>query len=267
MLAGKLILSAKLVELLLGFSLIIQTLEYLKLLPWTVEGGIWDWRIQRFDIPPSAPLIAALLDFIFISANYKILLISRLLCGISLMTMGVNPVSAWFLLFTNLLLLIRWRGAFNGGSDFMTLVLTCGLTLGQSIGLFEGEAMGWVAALWYICIHSITSYFMSGWVKLLNGSWRRGVSLPIFLNTGVFGPLPANSIFNKPWFSSLCSWTFILWEAGMPLSLISFEIAMIFCAAAVVFHFLVFWFFGLNRFFWAWVTSLPAILYCSTWKW
>ena len=228
---------------------------------------MWDWRVQRVDVPASSPLIAGLLDHLFTRSNYRLLLISRLIGGLSLMSLGANPFSAWFLLVTNLLLLIRWRGAFNGGSDFMTLVLTCGLTIGQTLGLFEGEAMGWVAALWYICIHSITSYFMSGWVKLLNSAWRRGVSLPVFLNTGVFGPLPAHSIFSKPWFATLCSWTFILWEAGMPLSLISFQIAVIFCAAAVVFHFLVFWFFGLNRFFWAWCATLPAILYCSTWDW
>jgi hypothetical protein len=26
---------------------------------------------------------------------------------------------------------------------------------------------------------------------------------------------------------------------------------------------LVFWFFGLNRFFWAWVASFPAIVWCA----
>ncbi|UUZ62889.1 hypothetical protein LP417_24100 [Polaromonas sp. P1-6] len=36
-----------------------------------------------------------------------------------------------------------------------------------------------------------------------------------------------------------------------------------FCAVAAVFHFLVFWFFGLNRFFWAWISTFPAVLYCA----
>jgi hypothetical protein len=35
------------------------------------------------------------------------------------------------------------------------------------------------------------------------------------------------------------------------------------CAVAALFHFLVFWFFGLNRFFWAWVASFPAIIWCA----
>jgi hypothetical protein len=36
---------------------------------------------------------------------------------------------------------------------------------------------------------------------------------------------------------------------------------MVYCAIALVFHLLVFVFFGLNRFVWAWVVSFPALLY------
>jgi len=32
---------------------------------------------------------------------------------------------------------------------------------------------------------------------------------------------------------------------------------------ALLFHFLVFWFFGLNRFFWAWATNLGSIFFLS----
>jgi hypothetical protein len=42
--------------------------------------------------------------------------------------------------------------------------------------------------------------------------------------------------------------------------------AQIMCILASIFHFLVFWYFGLNRFFWAWVTCFPAVIYCSDWK-
>jgi hypothetical protein len=31
----------------------------------------------------------------------------------------------------------------------------------------------------------------------------------------------------------------------------------------VLFHFLVYWYFGLNRFFWAWLASFPAVIYCA----
>jgi hypothetical protein len=48
------------------------------------------------------------------------------------------------------------------------------------------------------------------------------------------------------------------------LALLDLRLAMIWCAGATLFHFLVFWFLGLNRFFWAWVSSFPAVLYCAS---
>jgi hypothetical protein len=54
-----------------------------------------------------------------------------------------------------------------------------------------------------------------------------------------------------------------VWECCSPLALWHPLAAWAFCAVALVFHFLVFWFFGLNRFFWAWLVSFPAILACS----
>jgi hypothetical protein len=62
----------------------------------------------------------------------------------------------------------------------------------------------------------------------------------------------------------LCSWSFTLWEGLFPLALLDVRLAAVFCAIATVFHFLVFWFFGLNRFFWAWLSTFPAILYCAS---
>jgi hypothetical protein len=260
-------LASRLLEILLGLSLLVQTIEYLRLMPLTQSGSVWDWEFQRLDIPLSMKRVHRFLAYCYREPQFKAILCLRLLLALSLIFFGVNLYSAWILLLSNLLLLIRWRGAFNGGSDFMTLVLTCALTLGQTWSIWGGQAMGWVAALWYVSIHSITSYFMSGWVKLLNKSWRSGLCMPVFLDSGVFGPLSARSVLAQKPVAILCSWSFILWEACMPAALISPKLAWCFCACAVVFHFLVFWFFGLNRFFWAWLASLPAILYCSTWNW
>jgi hypothetical protein len=37
----------------------------------------------------------------------------------------------------------------------------------------------------------------------------------------------------------------------------------LFVGVALLFHFLVFWFFGLNRFFWAWAANLSSIFFLS----
>jgi hypothetical protein len=59
----------------------------------------------------------------------------------------------------------------------------------------------------------------------------------------------------------LCSWGFILWECAVPVALVGPGFALAFCAVALVFHLLVFRFFGLNRFVWAWLVSFPAMMY------
>jgi hypothetical protein len=162
-----------------------------------------------------------------------------------------------------LLLLVRWRGAFNGGSDFMTLVTLTGILLAQVVALWADKGLGWAVGLSYIAIHTLSSYFVSGWIKLLQPEWRSGRALTIFLNGGIYGPLSPDSIFRRPQVAIVCSWAFILWEAVFPLSLINPNGALLFMVIAAVFHFLVFWFFGLNRFFWAWLTNLTAVWFFS----
>jgi hypothetical protein len=183
--------------------------------------------------------------------------------------MAWNGSQAWhflFLFLSAVVVLIRWRGAFNGGSDFMTLVVLSGGLLAHGVGFWAHPSLGWQAGLWYICIHAISSYFMSGWVKLKHAPWRSGQALTIFLGNAVHGPLPARSLFKQPWLARLVAWAFILWECAFPVALTGPVSAQIMCLLAAIFHFLVFWHFGLNRFFWAWVTCFPAVIYCSDWK-
>ncbi len=76
-------------------------------------------------------------------------------------------------------------------------------------------------------------------------------------------PLPAHSLYRRPALARTISWGFTVWEGCFPLALLDLRLAAFMCASGVVFHFLVFWYFGLNRFFWAWLASFPAVLYCA----
>jgi hypothetical protein len=104
---------------------------------------------------------------------------------------------------------------------------------------------------------------MSGAVKLLRSEWRNGSAMTIFLNGAIYGPLSTTHPLRNTWLAMMGSWGFIVWEILFPLSLLDPRLAAVFCAVAALFHFLVFWFFGLNRFFWAWFCSFPAIIWCS----
>ncbi len=248
-------------ELVFAWSLIIQTLEYLRMGKYTADDAFWSWTVQRADIP-NAP-VRALLDVLFKPRVYQLHLWLRLVAALVLGLQGATLPLIGFLFVGNLLILIRWRGAFNGGSDFMTLVVLTGLLIAQVVGAFGNVALGWQAGFWYIAIQAITSYFMSGAVKLLRPEWRNGSAMTIFLNGAIYGPLSASHPLRNKALAMLGSWGFIVWEILFPFSLLDPRLAAVFCAVAALFHFLVFWFFGLNRFFWAWMCAFPAILWCS----
>ena len=248
-------------ELVFAWSLTIQTLEYLRMGPYTADDAFWSWQLQRADIP-NAP-VRALLDVLFKPRVHQLHLVLRLLGALVLAVQGASLPLMLFLFLGNLLILIRWRGAFNGGSDFLTLVVLTGLLIAQVVGALGNPELGWQAGFWYIAIQAITSYFMSGSVKLLRREWRNGSAMTIFLNGAIYGPLSPTHPLRNRWLALMGSWGFIVWEILFPLSLLDPRLAAVFCAVAAVFHFLVFWFFGLNRFFWAWMCSFPAIIWCS----
>lgn len=258
--------AARMLECLLAWSLGLQTLEFLRIHRTGVVERIWHWPDQKADVPDKPAWLKSALGFLFQPAVHQAHLYLRLAVLLHMAWQGSGLAHFAFLFFSAVVVLIRWRGAFNGGSDFMTLVVLSGGLIAHLVGTWANPELGWQAGLWYISIHAISSYFMSGWVKLKHAHWRSGQALTIFLNGAVHGPLPADSWFRKPWLARLSAWSFILWECAFPLALSGPAQAQAMCAVAGVFHFLVFWFFGLNRFFWAWVTCFPAVIYCADWK-
>ncbi len=253
-------LAVRAFELLLGCSLLLQCIEYLRI---PALDRVNDWAILRQEIPTHPPGVRALLDLLLSPRSYRALIVLRLALAIGLMAGVLGLAGAAMLFAIALVLLLRWRGAFNGGSDFMTLVGLTGLLIAHLVGHAMGMDWGWRAGFWYITLHALTSYFMSGWVKLLHPSWRSGRALPQFLDTGIHGPLPPHSAYRHPALARAISWTFTVWEGLFPLALLDVRLAALFCTVASVFHFLVFRFFGLNRFFWAWLATFPAILWCA----
>jgi hypothetical protein len=251
----------RLTECLFGWSLIIQTLEYLRMGHATSPDGLWAWSVQRQDIPHAG--VRRMLDVVFMPEAHRLHLWSRLLAALMLIAGQGSFGLLLFLFVGNLLILIRWRGAFNGGSDFMTQVVLTGLLIVYAVSAGIDAELGARAGLLYICIQAVTSYFISGWVKTLRPEWRNGHAMTIFLNGAIYGPLPAHHLLRRPRLAFLGSWAFILWECAFPFALVNTAHAIGFCTVAACFHFLVFMFFGLNRFFWAWMCSFPAIIWCA----
>ena len=115
----------RLFSALLAMSLIIQTIEFLSLSISSDVRTKWTWSIQRGDLSHTNKLLRGFFDFIFSDSVHLIHLVLRLIFVLSLFW-GVTIFSGIFLFLSTIILLIRWRGAFNGGSDFMTVVTVTG---------------------------------------------------------------------------------------------------------------------------------------------
>lgn len=256
-------LAVRTFECLLATSLLIQGVEFLRLRGVQRRDALWSWDVQRGDVAHASPLVRRLFDWLYGERVHNVHLLLRMGAAASLYA-GSSMASATLLFFSTIVILIRWRGAFNGGSDFMTIVALTGLMIAQWSRLFIDPVLAWQAGLGYVCVQAMTSYFISGAIKLFSREWRHGIALPYFLDGGLHGPLPPHSVLRRRPVAILCSWAFILWECAVPLVLLGPAFAIAFCAVAMLFHFLVFRFFGLNRFFWAWMVSYPAIIYCAS---
>ena len=255
------------VDLLLvlaAVSVIIQCAEALRLQAAATALAPWPWTIQRDDLKDSAPAVRALFDRLYRPGVHRAQLLVHALLAASLPTVGPSAASAVALVVSQVIIAIRARGAFNGGSDFMTLAVLTGIAVGAVCEPWLGKSLAWQAGLWLISIQALSSYFLSGTVKLRYAGWRNGRALPALLDGGLYGPLPDSSPLRRPAVAIACSWAFIVWEAAFPLAMIDPRVTTLWCGIGVVFHFLVWWFFGLNRFFWAWLATFPALIGCAT---
>ena len=168
-----------------------------------------------------------------------------------------------------LLTSVRWRGAYNGGSDAMTLVVLTGLFLTTLPLTFANPDLSVTKiGLGFIALMSIWSYFKSGFVKFRNPEWRNGLVLPRICQSPMYGASPQlNLWFRNPWSCRLSSWAVIAFDLSA-IGLILFAqqpfyptLALIFIFGGLSFHALNFWALGLNRFFWIWVCTYPALYF------
>ena len=267
-------LALEALKLLLALGLLCQWFEDRKLLRTLGEEPYAQWKILGLDLASNWPKSFQSCAWVFELKQMSLWFGLRGLVALSLLFgQSIEPklqsASIIVLWISQLLWMIRWRGALNGGSDLMTLSLLNGLVLGEacSLGLWlagmKPSSIGDQISLWFIVIQSLSSYVVSGAVKFRDAAWRNGSALIHFLDNAVHGPLKSDSLFRRQRVAMLVSWSFILWECATPLLLLHPMLAKLACLTALVFHGLVFVYFGLNRFFWAWSSCFPALIYAA----
>ena len=156
---------------------------------------------------------------------------------------------------------MRWRGAMNGGSDSMNLVVALPLAIALTLRTPVAQAV----AFGYITLQTTLSYFVAGCVKIREAEWRSGSALPIFLCTPQYGA-PVwlqHTLQASPALSRGASWGVMLFELSFPLAFTAPPFTLAFLVGAFCFHLINAYILGLNRFVFAWVSAYPAVLFVS----
>lgn len=156
----------------------------------------------------------------------------------------------------SLVILRRFQGPYNGGSDRMGLLALWCLTLAQLLPTERGREI----AFGYLGAQLVLSYFIAGGVKLANPDWRSGQALrQVF----AFSAYPVSEGLrlwaDRPRAMLVLSWAVMLFEIAFPLTLAARPALAAGLAVAAAFHLANACLFGLNRFFWTWLAAYPAL--------
>ena len=162
------------------------------------------------------------------------------------------------LLVIGLLILRRFQGPYNGGSDLMGLLVlfcVCLVHLAPTPQFQE-----YVFA--YLALQLILSYVKSGWVKVRNPDWRTGLALQDVFRFSIY-PVSESlrSWAERPKLLCVLSWAVILFELLFPLTLISKLTLIAGLGLALAFHVANACLFGFNRFLWIWPAAYPSLLW------
>ncbi len=158
----------------------------------------------------------------------------------------------------SLLILRRFQGPYNGGADRMGLLALWCLLAAHLLP----EPKWREIAFGYLGAQLVLSYFISGWVKVVNPDWRSGRALrDVFLFSAY--PVAENlrTLAARPRLLFAASWAVMLLELAFPLTLLAKPALIAALCLTALFHLANACLFGLNRFFWTWISVYPALLW------
>lgn len=192
------------------------------------------------------------------SRRDKILFGARLVLCLGLMAGVYTGMVLAALLALNLVILNRFQGPYNGGSDRMGGLILASLTVTYAMPTLVWQER----AFSYLALQLTLSYFISGKVKITNPDWRSGVALS---DVFAFSAYPVSeemrALSSQTRLLWVMSWAVILFELLFPLALISYPTLIVALIIAATFHLANACLFGLNRFFWTWLAAYPSLLW------
>jgi hypothetical protein len=144
-----------------------------------------------------------------------------------------------------------YRGSYCGGADSVFFYACLALAMGVR---WPQTAVAMLSVL------AVLSYVVAGLAKAAQRRWWSGRALSEVIQNDFYAVPPAvKKLSHRLPLMRFASWAILLWELGFVGVFISRHFVGPFVVAGLVFHLAVFWAFGLNRFFWTWAITYPAL--------
>jgi|SRR5271166_3761434 len=257
--------TVRLIRWPLGVSLLLGCLEDLAGSRNFKPDGLFSWKVFSTQYAEAnAPIIRTVLDRLFGYRGVCVLLYCEL-AAIFVILVPYLPLS-YYLVPVAVVLAIKLALAYrcgygSDGSDQMEIMVLVGLL--STLCLLSSKAAQ--LGIWFIALQSALAYLASGISKLFSKSWMTGEAAFKIFNTYTYGIAPVASFFKHVTIASApACWSIIAYECSFPLSLFApLSIVWTILILGVLFHAFNALVMGLNKFFWAFVSTYPAIVYCN----
>lgn len=242
-----------------ALATIVDTSELLVLRRFFSAGGVWDPELLTEEWRVFSRPVQVVLQFV-LARGFVALLVLRLGLAVALVGSAYLPL-ALPLFVGAVLTSLRFRGSYNGGSDSMIVVVWLGLSLAT---LWPERYGGPAIGLGYIAAQAGLSYFVAGLVKAKVPGWWTGRELIRATQLPTYDVAPwARRLLGRPQVARLASLSMLGLELLFPLALMGRPVALAFLLLLAAFHGINAVVFGLNRFFWTWPATYPALYWAA----
>jgi hypothetical protein len=249
-----------------AFGVLIWTLEYLYNGEMFRNQRLYSWAIlkTRWSFAARKNLLSACLDGLLSFPNVLYLLGFRAVAALLLVVfpwLEWNRLIGVGVIYISNVLLMKIRAATRRGSNTATHLIFGALFL-EAIGM--GTPIVTEACIWFIALQMCLLYCRCGVEKLKAPMWRDGTAMFEVANHRLYGWRPiAHYFYTRPRLVKTITWSVVLMESLFPLVLImGYPACWFFLGWGVIFHLLNVVIIGLNSFFWSYLATYPAIIYC-----
>ena len=256
----------QMVMVIASIGVAISSLEDLANFQQFKDSGLLSWEVSRLQTRWTASgFIGNIVDYFLAFPRYRYVILIRLISSVLIASLKFSGAAVALLLLliviTTFSLYVRNPYGLDG-SHQMNLILFVGLFFSS---LVTDGSIAKEISIWFIAAQAGLAYFVSGTSKLKSSIWRSGSALTGILSTQIYGHRISYEFLSQhSAVSMILSWMTILFECAFPaVFVVDLKYGILILAAGVLFHLSTAIIMGLNNFFWSFIATYPAILYCS----